>query len=1077
MLEGLEGRSLLATFNWVSPTSGDFGDSANWRESITNLPGVPGAGDTANIGGGIQATSSVSRTVNNLVGFGSLHVTGGNFTLQNGGFDSQISLLVLDTGTTLTTAGGTTAIIGAEISGSLNTLTGATFRFQRGVNNLNVGSSLLGAGQYLMLGDVFGAPVLDLKTNTTSPARFHLDNGEIRGTSNLTIPGIFDWDSSSTAAMSGTGQTIVQAGATLNIAGSAGSLVQRAIVNSGTIAFTATSNFNLAAGAAIINQVGSVLDVHTDRSIVGGQSLTITNAGTIRKTSGNGNSLIGVRLLNTGSINVQSGTLTLTGGVGTAGTYSTLIGTALDLTGGGQFELGGVCTFQGNGTVLTGSGILTTASTGGTWVVPPSVTMIWTSNLLGIGIGSTLNFNGNLNFAGSTATQLFGGGKLKMNGNLTHSGSGDIVMTGDSATNSVATTLEIPVGRSYLIQSNGGISASGAGGIILNAGTINKTAGTGTSRIIANVNNTGTIRTTAGTLSLNNTTATAGVLTAGASSTLQLIDNNLGQFLFTGNLTITGAGVISISAGNFRVGSAGGTLNVGATSHLVWSGGNFSVPVGATATINGNLEISATSTVILGGGGSAVFNGITTQTGLGDLRIDGDGFNAPSTLRIPAGKTFAIANDSGLIQGVGGSGRIDNLGLIRKTSGAGVSRLSQALLKPANLQVDIGTLQLGSSGSVVQGGNFTVATGAVIDLTSNVADAITYSGTFTGAGGGQVQLNRGALVVANGGGGTTFNFPSGLLRWLGGVIDTNASILTVFGSMSFEGAGSVAIVGIGRVQVSGNFDHLSTGNLALNGSTTLAIGATGIYNLRKNSSIVGTGTIENSGVIRKNGGTAVSSLSTAITNSGTVESRLGTLNVSGPIFEIVGTTLTGGTWSVFGTTTNTATLNLNANIATIGFAAKVNISGPNASIPSIASLTSVVGQLQLLAGANFASAGSLTNSGKILVSATSIFDVNGNFTQSPQANLTLQMSNSSIGRMRTLGTGTANLGGTLTIAFTGTPPAIGSSVTIIENQSSNPTNGTFAGLPQNAVLSFGGMTWRIRYNQGTGNDVTLLRLT
>ncbi len=49
-------------------------------------------------------------------------------------------------------------------------------------------------------------------------------------------------------------------------------------------------------------------------------------------------------------------------------------------------------------------------------------------------------------------------------------------------------------------------------------------------------------------------------------------------------------------------------------------------------------------------------------------------------------------------------------------------------------------------------------------------------------------------------------------------------------------------------------------------------------------------------------------------------------------------------------------------------------------------------------------------------------------------------------------------------------------LTLIDNQSALPVVGQFDGLANNATFSVGSMTFRIRYNRGTGNDVTLIRL-
>src|SRR6516162_8791367 len=75
-LESLEDRCLLATFNWVLPVDGDFNTSANWINTSTNLPGVPGPSDDAVISNGtITVTSAISNTVNSLTCSANLSIT------------------------------------------------------------------------------------------------------------------------------------------------------------------------------------------------------------------------------------------------------------------------------------------------------------------------------------------------------------------------------------------------------------------------------------------------------------------------------------------------------------------------------------------------------------------------------------------------------------------------------------------------------------------------------------------------------------------------------------------------------------------------------------------------------------------------------------------------------------------------------------------------------------------------------------------------------------------------------------------------------------------------------------------
>jgi len=186
-LESLEGRALLANFSWTLGADGNFSNAAAWTGNADpNNHAVPGAGDNASIPSGFRMTTT-GRAVNSVSGV--LQVTSGTLSLSNASVNSALFGLQLDSGATLRTTGGQTAIFGSEVSGTLNFVGLGTTRFVRGLNNLNPGAALTGNGQFLMEGDVFGGPTVQLLTSVTAPAKFLLKNGLIDGPGNLTING------------------------------------------------------------------------------------------------------------------------------------------------------------------------------------------------------------------------------------------------------------------------------------------------------------------------------------------------------------------------------------------------------------------------------------------------------------------------------------------------------------------------------------------------------------------------------------------------------------------------------------------------------------------------------------------------------------------------------------------------------------------------------------------------------------------------------------------------------------------------------------------------------------------------
>jgi autotransporter-associated beta strand protein len=71
-------------------------------------------------------------------------------------------------------------------------------------------------------------------------------------------------------------------------------------------------------------------------------------------------------------------------------------------------------------------------------------------------------------------------------------------------------------------------------------------------------------------------------------------------------------------------------------------------------------------------------------------------------------------------------------------------------------------------------------------------------------------------------------------------------------------------------------------------------------------------------------------------------------------------------------------------------------------------------------------------------------------------------------------TGTVNLGGAiLNVSPLGFQPTAGNTFVIVANDSTDQVQGTFAGLANQATFNVGNVQYRIRYNGGDGNDVTL----
>ncbi len=113
--------------------------------------------------------------------------------------------------------------------------------------------------------------------------------------------------------MSGGGATVIAAGATLNLSGGATkTLSQRSVTNYGTVVWSGAGKIMTANGAPFYNEAGGVFEVQNDgvydRDIFNAAG-AIHNAGLFWKTAGAGTTTIQVPFHNTGTIEVQTGTL------------------------------------------------------------------------------------------------------------------------------------------------------------------------------------------------------------------------------------------------------------------------------------------------------------------------------------------------------------------------------------------------------------------------------------------------------------------------------------------------------------------------------------------------------------------------------------------------------------------------------------------------------------------------------------------------------------------------------------------------------------------------------------------------
>jgi hypothetical protein len=381
--------------------------------------------------------------------------------------------------------------------------------------------------------------------------------------------------------------------------------------------------------------------------------------------------------------------------------------------------------------------------------------------------------------------------------------------------------------QSYDFQTDGTFTQGGGGGInpfIRVAGTFLKSAGTGVLDISGgnygvffNLEG-GTIQVNAGTLKLSRGTSTGGTFNVATNSAVDITNGS--EFVFwSGNYGGSGSGAVQLNNGGIQFQTPAGTFNF-SDGLFQWTGGYIFAGGNSPLLTNiGTMNLIGSDNKEIDGGG---FHnaGMIIQTGTGNLVFGGNSF-----MTNDATGTYDIQSDSGM----GSNGEIDNYGTFKKSAGTGTSTIFANSdpddfyfnLLGGTVEADSGTLKLPRSYPGSTGGNFIVGQGAVIDLNSGTIFSANYSGTYTGSGDGELQMNSGAITVVSPG--ATFNFEADLFQWSGGTIYNNvpdgfvnAGTISVAGNVAVGGYGCTndgTLKGNGNLQFTG-----SPGSLTNNGT-------------------------------------------------------------------------------------------------------------------------------------------------------------------------------------------------------------------------------------------------------------------
>ena len=817
---------------------------------------------------------------------------------------------------TILNAGNTTTLISANFSGAFN---GAQTLVTTGAVTLSGNSGYTG-------------------TTTVQSGTLNITNAGALGTSasGTTV------NSGGTLLITGSSPTLVLADAlTISGTGNGGIGAVRVEPNAspGNQGVNLTGGVTLAADATITVTDRIALSFNTGGIALGSSTLTFASEGTgnsstfvnsaISGTGGLTKTGAGVLNLNgtntfTGPVNLNGGTLTLTGSTAVANTVAVIqaAGTRLDVVNGeaiGSLAGAGIVTL-GNGTVLT-TGINNSSTT-------------YTGNISGNGSlikdgTGTFTLAGSNTFAGPLTTV--------MNGTLALQGGSALSDTQNVFVDALG-TLRLEAGETIGgIAGTGSIVLATTGPLVVNAeqnqgfgGIISQSGATGsftkrgaaTQTITAAQTFTGQTSVEAGILALSGVGALASTaISTSAGGTLNTDGGALASSAVIGHsgvLTLSGSETIGSISGSGAINLNNATLTTGNASDATLSG--------AIAGATGALIKTGTGTLTLSGANT--YNG-GTQISAGTL-----------ALNQVAGGIIGAAGSGQITMGSGGNllsnvtGTLANRFSISSATDASIGAASGTTLTLTGDQfvtVTPFTLTLGSSTAtgtidlampsgvtIVSGMRTTIAGGTVRTSNRFAADVFSFAsgGTTIGTSAASAALDVNGLSfnLVNLGGNasgtltnlgsqaatTTINSASA--STFAGTITNGASALnlTKFGNATLTLTGSNSYSGITNI-LRGTLQIGEGGTTGTLGTGAVTLDALGNLTFNRSNDLVASNVISGAGTLTKLGAGTLS-LTGANTLSGAVTITNGTLQIGD-----------GGTSGSLGTgaVTNNATLAIN----------------------------------------------------------------------------------------------------------------------------------------------------------------------
>ncbi len=622
-------------------------------------------------------------------------------------------------------------------------------------------------------------------------APFTLSGGTLTGAGTITVAASMVWSGGS---MTGSGVTNAEGGLTIDGSG-VKTIHERTLNNAGTAIWSGTGNLTGGVGSTINNLPTGLFDIQTDAAFASGVigTKTFNNAGTLRKSVATGTTNVSAwEFNNSGSVVVQTGTLSINSGGSSTGAYSLSQDATLAISGS-TYTLGAGASASGAGVLLVNGGTLTVADAAEVEVENFTLS---SGTLTGAG---TLDVTGLLRWTGG---QMTGSGATGASGTLEISGTGAKTITARTLNNAgtatwtgtgniiggAGNTINNLAAGVFDIQTDAGFTSGFVGTKTFNnAGTLRKSVATGTTDIVNAwaINNSGTVEVQTGTLAFSSGfTQTSGMtlLNGGninSSGTMAIQGGNLtGQGTITGNVNNSGGTVIP--------GTSPGQLTI-TGNYTQGLAGSLAIEIGGLAAGSEFDQLIVTGTASLAGTLAVVLmDDFVPRFGNSFMVVDGTTTGSFTTLDFPAlsaGLAWELPGGSGTLT-VGA----DATGVFWDGGGGDLSWHN-----PLNWSSDV---LPGSANNVLIGATFagvtiTASNSATVRSVSSAAALHITGGTFTLGGGttiidtsltasaGTLHLNGGSVME---GSGTLQIGDAGTLRLTGATVETplnNAGLLQV----------------------------------------------------------------------------------------------------------------------------------------------------------------------------------------------------------------------------------------------------------------------------------------------------------